>query len=223
MSNRTERRAADRVARKISEAQLQANRTNAQLSTGPTTMEGKANASVNALKHGLTSKTVVLAGEDATEYDRQIAAAIDRNQPANPEELRLVQSVIDCNWRLNRITNIESAIWLKGAIDFADKFQDRTPAERELLVQADTYLKYEKSLRNLHTQEARLRRTQEKDRAELQRIQTIRKREEMIAEPVSNGFDFSTAEINVPQDGPTRSDTPIERLFDDHEDQAAAQ
>lgn len=49
----------------ISKAKLLANGTNAQLSTGPTSPEGKARSSLNALKTGLTGRTVLLPTEDA--------------------------------------------------------------------------------------------------------------------------------------------------------------
>ena len=43
------------MSRKISQKRLDANRRNAQKSTGPRTPEGKAKASANATTHGLSS------------------------------------------------------------------------------------------------------------------------------------------------------------------------
>ena len=48
--------------------QLEANRRNAQQSTGPRTEEGKRTSSLNALRHGLTSRIVVLPTEDLAAY-----------------------------------------------------------------------------------------------------------------------------------------------------------
>ena len=43
----------------MTEAQLTANRENAQHSTGPRTIEGKKRASRNAFRHGLTGQIVI--------------------------------------------------------------------------------------------------------------------------------------------------------------------
>jgi hypothetical protein len=212
MSNRTERRAAERAAgklthqaqRTISEAQLAANRANAHFSGGPTTKEGKAKSFQNAFKHGLTGKTVLLPTDDAAEYDRHLESRIRAFQPATDEELALVQSIVDSAWRIARIKSLETGIMLRGQIEFAGKFEDQTSARRAQLIDVETYLKYEKSIRNLNIQEARLHRRLEKDQAELIRLQSNRKHQEMLAAQTKpavgqNGFEFSTTE-NRPQD-----------------------
>ena len=184
----------------ISEAQLIANRENAQLSKGPVSAAGKSTSSKNALKHGLTGQTVLLPTDDADEYHRRHDAALHTFQPATDEEQRLVQSITDSYWRLNRLQRIETGILMKGHIEFANKYEDQPQYRRRQLIETDTYLKYEKSIRNLHIQEARLHRRIEKDQAELARLQTIRKREERIAAErprvpppaTGNGFEFST-------------------------------
>jgi hypothetical protein len=48
----------------ISDAQPEANRPNAMLSTGPRTEEGRRRSSMNATKHGLTARTIVLPKAD---------------------------------------------------------------------------------------------------------------------------------------------------------------
>jgi hypothetical protein len=52
-----------------SAAQVLANRSNAQKSTGPRTPEGKAVVSQNAVKHGLLAREVVIKGEDSGEFE----------------------------------------------------------------------------------------------------------------------------------------------------------
>ena len=52
-----------------SDAQIVANRLNAQKSTGPRTAEGKAVVSQNAVKHGLLARQAVIVGEDPGEFE----------------------------------------------------------------------------------------------------------------------------------------------------------
>src|SRR5215467_58147 len=54
----------------VSESQLAANRRNAQLSTGPKSEEGKSKSSLNAVRTGLTGRTVLLPTDDAAGYQR---------------------------------------------------------------------------------------------------------------------------------------------------------
>jgi hypothetical protein len=166
--------AAMPTPRPISEAKLAANQANAQLSTGPRTDIGKQTSSKNALKTGLTGQTVLLPTDHLPAYEALIARFQKKYNPANPEETKLVQSIIDTTWRLERITNLDFAIFAMGAVELADEFPDLDPATRAQVIQAQTYLKYEKQLRNLHTQEARLQRLLNKETAELQRLQSER-------------------------------------------------
>src|SRR5438105_985712 len=71
----------------LSEAQLNANRDNAQHSTGPCTPEGKAKAALNAGKHFLTGQTVVMPGENLDLYfesSRQFREEWQPMVPPNP-------------------------------------------------------------------------------------------------------------------------------------------
>jgi hypothetical protein len=108
-------------------------------------------------------------------YEALIARFQKKYNPANPEETTLVQSIINTTWRLRRITTLDFAIFATGAVELADEFPDvDDPDTRAQLIQAQTYLKYAKQLRNLHTQEARLQRLLDKETAELQRLQSAR-------------------------------------------------
>src|SRR5277367_597468 len=55
-----------------SAAQIAANQANAQLSSGPKTPEGKAKSSRNALKTGLTGRTIMLAKDQAEIYEQHV-------------------------------------------------------------------------------------------------------------------------------------------------------
>jgi hypothetical protein len=93
-----------------SAAQVLANRQNSIHSTGPVTPEGKAASSRNSLKHGLTSKQIVLPGEDAAEYDAIRESLIKTYAPANEIERTLVEEIAASNWRLMRVRRQETHI-----------------------------------------------------------------------------------------------------------------
>ena len=186
----------------ISPAKLAANQANAQLSSGPRTEAGKQISSLNALKTALTGKTVLLPTDDRAAYETLTNKLLNDFNPATPDERTLVQSLIDTAWRLERVMNLEFAIYTKGSLEFADQFDHLDPAARNQMIQVETFLKYEKSIRNLNTQEARLQRKMVKDTLELQRLQAERLQQEAekaaflakrAAQTPAGGFDFSNA------------------------------
>jgi hypothetical protein len=76
--------------------------------TGPNTPEGKARSSANALKHGLTSRHVVLPGENRAEFDALIARLIDEHQAKDTLEIEMIHEIAGCLWRLDRARKAES-------------------------------------------------------------------------------------------------------------------
>ena len=52
-----------------SKRQLEANRSNARRSTGPQTPSGKSRSRMNALKHGLSAKSIVIGDERPEEFE----------------------------------------------------------------------------------------------------------------------------------------------------------
>ena len=180
-----------------SEPQLTANRANAQLSTGPRSPEGKAKVSHNALKTGLTGRTVLLPSDDVAAYQEHVARLFRQFAPETDEEKdepavlseaktqiedepavlseaktqirRLVQSLADTQWRLDRIPALETGIYAIGRREFAGHFADETEETvRRAMIEAQILLTYRRDLNNLSTQEARLQ--YEKDEAELKRL-----------------------------------------------------
>ncbi len=197
----------------LSSAKLNANRANAQLSTGPTTAQGKAKACLNAVKTALTGRTVLLPADDAAAYEQHVLAYTKELRPITQRECDLVQSIADTAWRLKRIPALEMAIYAQGRIQFASSFDDHDASLRPSMIELHTYLTYEKQLRNLQLQEARLVRRYEKDTAELRKTQQERDQREAIDfdvasklylaakhdkkpfHPADHGFDFLMDDI----------------------------
>ncbi len=97
--------------------QKQANRRNAQHSTGPRTPEGKAKSSVNARTHGLTSAQALAPSESADEFDAHASAFRDELAPTSHVEKCLVEQIIVAAWRLRRARIVERFILEQQATD----------------------------------------------------------------------------------------------------------
>lgn len=95
-----------------SQRRIDANRRNAQKSTGPTSPAGKAKVSMNALKHGLSAQAHAarLSDEDAAAYDTLEHALLLDMAPRCTQELLLVQRITSAYWRLQRLHRMEAEI-----------------------------------------------------------------------------------------------------------------
>ncbi len=93
------------------EKQQEANRENAQQSTGPTTEEGKAISKLNAVKHGILSDAVVITKGDGEErkdaYLRLHDGLRDYFQPQGTMEDALVELITLTLWRKRRVLRFE--------------------------------------------------------------------------------------------------------------------
>src|SRR4029453_18033871 len=78
-------------------------------STGPRTLSGKEQSRMNALRHGLTSKQIVLPGEDTAAYEETRAAFFDEYQPVTSERTRALERMVDADWRLSRARRVHTA------------------------------------------------------------------------------------------------------------------
>jgi hypothetical protein len=91
--------------------QVEANRRNAQLSTGPVTEEGKRSSRQNAVRHGLTAETVIDALEDAEDYAAFEMAITADYDAQSAVERELVLRLASLLWRLRRATAFESGLF----------------------------------------------------------------------------------------------------------------
>jgi hypothetical protein len=92
-----------------SEAQILANRRNAEKSTGPKTVEGKERSRANAIKHGLTGEGVALTPEVAAEVDRKTAAFEASFRPEDEPGRVLIRRAAVCAVRMERAVVQETA------------------------------------------------------------------------------------------------------------------
>lgn len=96
----------------ISSAKLEANRRNAQHSTGPKSSQGKSASRLNALKHGLLARQVVARGyffEESPHEFKTLSREYHENlAPVGPLEEMLVNQIIMAVWRLRRVRTAET-------------------------------------------------------------------------------------------------------------------
>ncbi len=93
-----------------SQEQTEANRRNALKSTGPKSTKGKDRARLNALKHGLLAKDIVLPCEDEQDFEGLRRALITELRPEGTLEEQFAERIVACLWRLRRVYPIEAGI-----------------------------------------------------------------------------------------------------------------
>jgi hypothetical protein len=95
-----------------SEAQIAANRLNAQKSTGPRTDAGKAISSRNAEKHTKLSRTLLVSSKSHQESSSEFSALCSEYyaslDPVGPLEEMLVDRIVTAVWRMHRARHAES-------------------------------------------------------------------------------------------------------------------
>ena len=106
--------------------QIEANRLNAQRSTGPRTPAGKTRVSSNALKHGLTGRDVVLPGENPDDFDSFRAGLLTSLDPQGELEAALAEKIVADFWRLRRVPIFEATLYRRGCAELLVKQADES-------------------------------------------------------------------------------------------------
>ncbi len=97
------------MAPPTSQKRIDANRRNAQRSTGPRTPEGKSRSRFNGLRHGLAATVRVLPGEDPAAFQARVDAVVESFAPQNQVQVNLLERVAATTWSLERATRAEAA------------------------------------------------------------------------------------------------------------------
>jgi hypothetical protein len=91
--------------------QIEANRLNSQKSTGPRSAEGKAAASMNALKSGIDAQSNIIRGENAAALEALTALYCRECQPSTALEQFYVDILIRNDWQLRRMERVDAEFW----------------------------------------------------------------------------------------------------------------
>jgi hypothetical protein len=203
-----------------SEKQLDANRRNAQHSTGAKTEAGRNHSRMNALRHGLTGQVTTMTDDDRAAHDKLSAALIKDLAPEGPMETQLAQRIATDSWRLNRAAAIEDNLFALGLYEHGGKLLPdfEQPGHEQIdaaLTTARVFTLESKQLQLLTLYEQRINRSIQKNLAILQQLQATRKAEHEAAmqqaaallklsemrgveySPTKDGFVFSTTQIHA--------------------------
>ena len=123
-----------------------ANKLNAQASTGPKSDAGKAISSQNAITHGLTSKQLIIPGEDPAEYEALRASLVQHYRPADEIELRMAENIAECQWRVRRLRAAEVAFYNRSIEEAMTENPDLAPEDAMALFFTDKEYRRKMSL-----------------------------------------------------------------------------
>jgi hypothetical protein len=153
--------------------QIEANRLNAQKSTGPRTPEGRAAVRLNGVTHGLTAETIVLKGESESDFKALFDSLEAEHNPASPTEETLVVQLAMAAWRLRRLYHAEAGFYSFKLKQTADNRTELKLNDAERM----GYMAYLSTdeLGMFNRQEARLERSFYRALHELQRLRKERK------------------------------------------------
>jgi hypothetical protein len=155
-----------------SQEQIDANRRNAQKSTGPRTSEGRAAVRLNGVTHGLTAETLVLKGESESDFKTLFESLEAEHEPTTPTEETLVAQLAMATWRLRRVYNTEAGFYNAGLIDLTN--YERTKNLDFATRLGEVAKRNNNTLALIGRQEARLERTYYRALHELQRLRKER-------------------------------------------------
>jgi hypothetical protein len=87
------------------------NKINAQSSTGPRSVEGKAVSRFNAMRHGLDAASLVSTGEDPAELAQLAEDFHAEYDPQGPVETELVEILVRSTWLRHRYFRVEAQVY----------------------------------------------------------------------------------------------------------------
>lgn len=195
--------------------QIEANRRNAQKSTGPRTAEGRSHSRQNAKRDGITGQVVTLSDDDRPIFEQFKKDMLADLRPKTTVELSIAHAIAWDTWRLNHLRAVEANLYALGA----ENSDIHCPDSRiqNAMADAATFTAESQRFALMSIYEQRLNRSLHKNLVTLRDMQAERETREsrdrseemMLAEyceikglaysapstPSKNGFVFSNNEI----------------------------
>jgi hypothetical protein len=162
----------------------EANRRNAQRSSGPTTAAGRRISSKNALKHGLTAREVTVDEAEAKNFAAFRDDLVADRAPVGALEEQLVEEIAICSWRLRRVYRLE--------VDGSDDSNPLSSLAKETTV-SGSLVHHTLSFGTLLRYEVSIARLRERALHDLERLQA-RRRGQVVDAPIVVDVTHSTAD-----------------------------
>ena len=132
-------------------------RQNGAKAAGSKSPQGIQTSARNALRHGLTSQTLVLANECPAKFDQLLQVYIEKFQPRDGVEMNLVDEMVAARWRQQRGWVIQTAAF-NLQMEKEEQQVTSEPARLALAFSAmanhekllDLILRYETSYSRMH-------------------------------------------------------------------------
>ncbi|HEX4133100.1 MAG TPA: hypothetical protein VHY84_00660 [Bryobacteraceae bacterium] len=133
---------------------------------------------MNALRHGLTARVVVLPTEDMAAYQAFSQEIVDSLHAQTPVERQFAQTIADNQWRINRIRSIEDGMLRIGRYEDTADLDISDPEIRGVMTAARAFRDHSKAFVNLSIYEQRLHRTIKEAFRQLKELKAERRERE---------------------------------------------
>ena len=175
-------------------------RANGAKSHGPVTEEGRTKSSMNALKHGLTARTVLFSNDNHDEYNALLESYIESLQPIDPFEMDLVVEMVNTKWQQRRVQKFETELFDREMDEQKEKLDESYESYDATFEQTYAFrmLTHCPSLRLLHREASRLERTYHRALNDLLRLRQVRESSNKKNEKRTESQDRTPATVHQP-------------------------
>jgi hypothetical protein len=126
------------------------------LSNGASAQPLQQRTALNAFRHGVTGQTIVLPAEDVDAYYSYCHEFFCEFNPEGMLERQLVQTIVDCGWRLNRLRANEQTLLSMATVSLEDEAKTPDLRVATAMASALAFARNSKTLANLTLYEQRL-------------------------------------------------------------------
>ena len=151
-------------------------RANGAKSHGPITEQGRKKSSMNALKHGLTARTVLFSNDNHDEYNALLESYIESLQPIDPVEMDLVVDMVNAKWQQRRVQKLETELFDREMDEQKERLNEKYESYDATFEQTHAFrmLTHCPAMRMLHREASRLKRDHSRALNDLLRLRQVR-------------------------------------------------